>query len=88
MKLFKSKVATKNAIYKIVDPLTRGFFNDTAWENVNRVWKSLEADGVVVNMVNTRKPGTSPLKSMVLCSPATWWPRSVEPFKTPLADTT
>lgn len=57
MKPFKSKTATKNAIYKIVSPLTRGFFNDESWQNVNRVWKALEADGVVVTITDTRYQG-------------------------------
>ena len=48
MKPFKTKSATRSAIYKIVSPLTTGFFNDDAWQNVNKVWKALEAEGVSV----------------------------------------
>lgn len=57
MKVFKTKVATRNAIYKLVSPLTKGFFADTAWENVNRVWKALEAEGVMVNINDARYQG-------------------------------
>jgi len=52
MKTFKTKTATRNAIYKIVSPLTAGFFTDSSWENVNRIWKALEAEGVSVEMLN------------------------------------
>lgn len=48
MKLYKTKTATRNAIYKIVSPLTKGIFNDTAWESVQKIWKALELEGVVV----------------------------------------
>jgi hypothetical protein len=54
MKQFKTKSATRNAIYKIVNPLTRGFFEDNSWENVNRVWKALEAEGVMVSIDSAR----------------------------------
>lgn len=50
MKLFKTKVATRNAIYKLVSPLTRGFFSDNSWENVNKIWKALEAEGIKLNV--------------------------------------
>lgn len=53
MKLFKTKLATRNGIYNIVSPLTKGFFNDIAWENVNRVWKTLDSEGVVVTIVKS-----------------------------------
>lgn len=54
MKLFKTKTATRSAIYKIVTPLTAGFFKDDAWQNVNKVWKALEAEGVVVYLQNAK----------------------------------
>lgn len=57
MKQFKSKTATKNAIYKIVSPLTKGFFTDNSWESVNRIWKALGAEGVVVNIVKAEYKG-------------------------------
>lgn len=57
MKTFKTKTATRNAIYKIVTPLTRGFFKDNSWENVNRVWKALEAEGVVVSIESAKYDG-------------------------------
>ena len=57
MKLFKTKSATRSAIYKTVSPLTKGFFNDTSWENVNRVWKALEAEGVVVSINDAKYQG-------------------------------
>jgi hypothetical protein len=50
MKEFKTKSATKNAIYKIVTPLTRGFFNDTSWENVRKIWEALEAECVFLSV--------------------------------------
>jgi hypothetical protein len=46
MKAFKTKAATKNAIYKIVAPFTKGFFEDTDWKFVRDVWKALEFHGV------------------------------------------
>ncbi len=48
MKPFKSKSATRNAIYKLVSPLTKGFFTDNSWESVNRIWKTLEAEECLV----------------------------------------
>lgn len=57
MKQFKTKTATRKAIYNIVSPLTRGFFKDNSWENVNKVWKALEAEGVVVNIENAKYDG-------------------------------
>jgi hypothetical protein len=48
MKTYKTKNSTRNAIYKLVNPLTKGFFHDNSWENVNKVWKALEAEGVTV----------------------------------------
>jgi hypothetical protein len=50
MKPFKTKSATRNAIYKIASPLTKGFFTDSSWENVSRIWKALEAEGAVLNL--------------------------------------
>ncbi len=57
MKVFKTKSATRNAIYNIVSPLTKGFFTDTSWENVNRVWKALEAEGVTVDIIDAKYQG-------------------------------
>ena len=57
MKLFKTKSATRSAIYKIVSPLTAGFFSDEAWQAVNRIWKALEAEGVVVNLESAKYDG-------------------------------
>lgn len=54
MKEFKSKQATKNAIHKIVGPLTKGFFEDNSWENIRAIWTALEAEGVVVTVNNTQ----------------------------------
>jgi hypothetical protein len=54
MKQFKTKSATRSAIYKIVSPLTKGFFEDNSWENVNKVWKALESEGVVVNIESAK----------------------------------
>lgn len=48
MKPFKSKAATRNAIYKLVNPLTGGFFADNSWESVGRIWKSLKAEDISV----------------------------------------
>ena len=59
MKVFKTKVATRNAIYKLVAPLIKGFFRDDSWENVQRVWKVLEASGVTVNITEAKYDGTA-----------------------------
>ena len=60
MKLYKSKSATKNAIYKIVTPLTKGIFNDDDWRNVSRIWKNLEANGVSVCITDAKYDGGFP----------------------------
>ena len=54
MKLFKTKTATRQAIYKIVSPLTTGFFTDNSWENVNKVWKALDEAGVSINLQSAK----------------------------------
>ena len=46
MKVFKTKTATKSAIYKIVTPFTKGFFEDIDWKFVHDVWRVLEINGV------------------------------------------
>jgi hypothetical protein len=57
MKTFKTKTATRKAIYNIVGPLTRGIFDDNSWENVNRVWKALEAEGVAICIESAKYDG-------------------------------
>jgi hypothetical protein len=52
MKVFKTKTATRNAIYKLVTPLTAGFFTDNSWENVQKVWNVLAENGVVMTLTN------------------------------------
>lgn len=54
MKMFKTKAATKKAIYNLVAPLIKGFFQDTDWSGVRSVWTALEQEGVTVTIVNTR----------------------------------
>lgn len=54
MKPYKTKNSTRNAIYKIVNPLTKGFFKDNSWENVNRVWKALENEGVSITIESAK----------------------------------
>jgi hypothetical protein len=57
MKPLKSKSSNRNAIYKIVTPLSKGFFEDNSWENVNRIWKALEAEGVVITITKAEYQG-------------------------------
>jgi hypothetical protein len=52
MKLFKTATATKKAIYKIVAPITTGFFTDNSWESVNLIWKTLRNEGVELDITN------------------------------------
>lgn len=54
MKVFKTKTATRNAIYKIVAPFTKGFFEDTDWRFVGDVWEALAAEDVLIHVVDTR----------------------------------
>ena len=57
MKQFKTKSATRNAIYKIVTPLTKGFFSDDAWQAVNNVWTALALFDVDVEIVKAEYKG-------------------------------
>lgn len=57
MKLYKSKSATRNAIYRFIHPLTTGIFRDTDWRYVSRIWKTLEAQGVVTNIMEAKYDG-------------------------------
>jgi hypothetical protein len=57
MKVFKTKSATRNAILKVASPLTKGFFRDNSWENVQRVWKALEDEGVSLHINDTKYDG-------------------------------
>jgi hypothetical protein len=57
MKVFKTKAATRNAIYKIVSPLTKGIFRDESWQNVNAVWKALRNEGLTVDITDARSQG-------------------------------
>ena len=50
MKLYKSKTATRNAIYRFIHPLTTGIFRDEDWRNVSKIWKTLEAEGVEISI--------------------------------------
>lgn len=60
MKTYKTKTATRNAIIKTVHPLTTGFFKDNSWENVRKVWKSMEDNGVVVTVTDAKYDGVCP----------------------------
>jgi hypothetical protein len=60
MKLYKSKTATKNAIYRIVTPLTKGIFKDDDWRNVSRIWKTLEDNGVSISINDAKYDGCFP----------------------------
>jgi len=42
----KSKQSARNYIYKLVYDLTKGFFRDESWENVNAIWKTLDANNI------------------------------------------
>ena len=42
----KSKQGVKNYIYKKIHPLTKGFFNDTDWSNVQKVFDAVYDLGV------------------------------------------
>lgn len=57
MKLYKSKTATRNAIYRFIHPLTTGIFRDEDWRFVNRIWKALDAEGVAINHVEAKYDG-------------------------------
>lgn len=57
MKLYKSKSATKNAIYRVIHPLTTGVFRDQDWRYVSRIWKTLDAEGVVTNITEAKYDG-------------------------------
>ena len=54
MKTFKTKAATKKAIYNLVAPLIKGFFRDTNWSGVRSIWTALEQEGVAVTVVNSK----------------------------------
>lgn len=60
MKLYKSKSATRNAIYREIHPLTTGIFKDEDWRNVSRIWKALDAMGVVTNITDAKYNGGFP----------------------------
>lgn len=57
MKPFKTKSALRSAIYKLVGPLAKGFFDDSSWENVNRIWEALKAEGIAVGITNAAYRG-------------------------------
>ena len=53
----KSKQAAKNFIYKITQNLTKGFFRDEAWENVQKIWETLSSQygiDVIINNAEYR----------------------------------
>lgn len=60
MKVYKSKSATKNAIYRVIHPLTTGVFRDQDWRYVSRIWKTLDSLGVVTNITEAKYDGGFP----------------------------
>jgi len=60
IKIYKSKTATRSAIYRIVRPLTTGIFRDEDWRNVSRIWKALDAEGVTTNIIEAKYEGAFP----------------------------
>jgi len=42
----KSKQSSRNYIYRLVGDMTKGFFTDDSWENVNAIWKKLDEAGI------------------------------------------
>jgi hypothetical protein len=54
MKPVKTRQALRNQIYKLIAPLTKGFFDDESWENVSRIWMALDAAGAQVTITKTQ----------------------------------
>jgi len=42
----KSKSSARNYIYRLIGDMTKGFFTDDSWENVNAIWKRLDEAGI------------------------------------------
>lgn len=57
MKPLRTKTATRNAIYKMVTPLTVGFFKDNSWGWIRQIWDRLESEGVTVTINDTKYDG-------------------------------
>ena len=49
----KSKQSARNFIYRIIGDLTKGFFRDEDWSNVNAIWKRLDEYNIENNLVGT-----------------------------------
>lgn len=48
----KSKQSARNYIYRLVGDLTKGFFRDNSWENVNAIWNKLDSNGIQSNIMS------------------------------------
>ena len=49
-----------NRIYNKVSPLIKGFFSDTGWENVHKVFKVFESMGLDWSIVKAEYDGSMP----------------------------
>ena len=49
----KSKQSARSFIYRIVGDMTKGFFRDEDWSNVNAIWKRLDEYNIENNLVGT-----------------------------------
>lgn len=57
LKNVKTKRGAINYIYKVVNPYTRGFFRDFAWENVNKVFNTIRNLGVDLEVDTDKSKG-------------------------------
>jgi hypothetical protein len=55
-----SKQSLKNKIYRVITPLTQGFFHDQSWENVRKVWDALTHMGLDWNTTDSQYLGDPP----------------------------
>ena len=50
----KSKPSARNYVYKLIGELTKGFFRDDSWENINAIWDRLNENNISNYLINAK----------------------------------
>ncbi len=60
-----SKATAKRKVNKILYDVSKGFFNDDAWQAVNNVWKALSKEGIEVVITKAEYTKKFPLETKI-----------------------